>query len=106
MPAGTIFSEFRKILVPEVHRVECEREEEAVQRDCAARGVATHERGEALAVAPRVAALVAQVGGGGKRLQDLAAEADEQEEHDDDGGEGLVELQLHVQEPVAFNKSR
>ena len=88
--------EVRDVLVPEVDGVERDGQKEAVEGDGTARRVAAHEGGEAAAVAPVGGALVADVGDGGEGLQDLAAEADEQEKQNDDGGERLVELQLHV----------
>lgn len=82
--------------MPKVHSVERDGQKEAVDGNGTARRVAAHEGGEAAAVAPVGGALVADVGDGGEGLQDLAAEAYEQEKRDDNGGEGLVELQLHV----------
>lgn len=84
--------EAREVEVPEIDGVEGEREEKTVYGDGAARGVSTDKRCDALAVAGGSGTFVAEVGGGGQDLEDLAAEADEEEQSNDKRGKRRVEL--------------
>ena len=86
--------EVGEVLVPEVDGVIDDREEEEIDGDCAARGLAADEGGDAAEVAAGESALVAEVGGGGEGLEELFAEADQEQQADDDDGIGRVKVDL------------
>ena len=94
--------EGREALVPEVDHVEEDGHEDAVEGHGAARGVrvrAARARTEAF-----LAAAVAQSGGGGEQLEDLAAEAHDQEQHENNDHVRVLELELHEARAPLFNK--
>jgi len=86
--------EVGEVLVPEVDCVIDDWEEEEIDGDCAARGLAADEGGDAAEVAAGESALVTEVGCGGEGLEKLFAEADQEQQADDDDGIGRVKVDL------------